>query len=1011
MSKENVTRRISIYVNGKEVENSLKGVDGEIKHVRNSLRKLVEGTDDYDEKKQELIKTLRELEERQGEYREELGLTSKAMKETSLSAGGLRGNLTGIWDSLVSGDLQGAKEGISGLKDGMLGLGKATLSFLASPFGIILTGLAGLATGAKALFDYNKGLTELNYKLESLGVSAKELSKVRSEILATAKTFDKDFNDLAEKANSLAKSYDISISEANKLIAKGLADGGAYNNEFLDSIGEYDEFFAKAGYSAQEFINIVNSGYDLGIYQDKLPDALKEADLALRENTASTRDALVNAFGASFSDDILNRVKTGEITTKTALEEIALKAQESNLSQQQYAQLTADVFKGAGEDAGGAARLFEALGTAAKKNLGEAGKSYDALREANERLNKAQAELFEIKSFGDIWTGIKTASLNALSAILEYVADLKEDTQPLIDLLGIVFVGTWQTIKTTVVSSFDIITGVVKSFFAYFSGVVQFWKKILQGDFKGAFIALADGIGNAFKHIGNIFINLYNNAIKLVQGIIDAASPLLETLGIDVDKLQKKLEGLKGQKFEIKGSIKTETENTTTNTTSNQTFGSGGGGATKDALAADKKAKEQAEKDEYNRYKALVDAKAKLAKAQLDQYLVDLKSNIDKEKQLTPEILAAEEDRLDTIRNKKNEFEQQEFERKRADLIAKAELEKTSQEQLNTELETLNIEYNLKVQENDLAFQQQTDELKKQYEEQQKILKAEQLAIENELALAEAETKAEEDKLKREQDYKTRLAELKNYRDEGLITETEYDRFIKALTKQRLEDERLAELNAAQGRLNELGKLADATTAIFGQNKATASATALINGGLAVTEILKTPSVFPEPYASISRGIQITAALATTTRSLAQINSAKAPQRAKFFYGGFTGSNAALGNDEYGPITGYVHKNEYVIPEVMTRDPRFADTIGWLEQNRQQKLRGYVDGGETTPGTIPQNTTATNETAQMNNLLVALLNRLDNPIAPKLVVGYQDVKALDDMNNEIKQSNQNGIVG
>ena len=74
------------------------------------------------------------------------------------------------------------------------------------------------------------------------------------------------------------------MSEANDIIAQGLANGGAQNEEFLDSLGEYDELFSKAGYSAQEFVNIINTGYESGIYADKLPDALKEADLALKTN-------------------------------------------------------------------------------------------------------------------------------------------------------------------------------------------------------------------------------------------------------------------------------------------------------------------------------------------------------------------------------------------------------------------------------------------------------------------------------------------------------------------------------------------------------------------------------------------------------------------------------------------------------------------------------------------------------------------------------------------------------
>lgn len=1008
MAKDNVTRRISIYVNGKEVENSLKGVEGAMSHVRNKMRLLNKDSETYEKDSKELTDTMTQLRERQSEYRKELGLTSKTMKETSISAGGLLGNLTGIWDSLVSGDLQGAKEGISGLKDGMLGLGKATLAFIASPIGIVVAGLAGLAAGAKALFDYNKGLTELNYKLESLGVSAENISKVRSEILATAETFDKDFNELAEKANSLAKSYDISISKANELIAKGLADGGAYNDEFLDSIGEYDEFFSKAGYSAEQFINIINSGYDLGIYQDKLPDALKEADLALKEQTASTKEALENAFGASFSDDVLNRVKSGEITTKQALEEIAKKSNEVSLSQQQQAQLTADVFKGAGEDAGGALKIFEAIGTATQKTLGETGKSYDELRLANERLNKAQAELFEIKGFGDIWTGIKTASLNALSAILEYVADVKEDIQPLIDLVGFVLVGSWQTLKTVVVSVFDVISGVIKSFASFFGGLIQSFKKLIAGDFSGAFITLMNAVNNAFKHIGNVFINLYNNAIDLVTKLIDNVAPVLDTLGIDVDKLKEKIDGFKATKFEITGGVKTENEtsNAVTNTVTTNPVVTGGGNSNKD----DQKAKEKAEKDEYNRYKALVDAKAKLAKAQLDQYLADLKSNIDEESKLTPEILAAEEDRLDTIRNKKNEFELQEFERKKADLLAKAELEKTSQEILNAELETLNIEYNMKVQENDLAFQQQTDEQKKQYEEEQKILKAEQLAIENELALEQAQNTDEENRIKAEQQFEADVKRFDDLLAQKKISQEQYDAFVKAAKDKQDELDRVRELQKLQQGLGAMNQLAGALGEMFGQSKELAIAQALINGALAVTNIFATT---PKSDFGITTYALIAASAISTIASVGKIARAKPPKTPKFFYGGFTGSNAALGNDEYGPVTGYVHKNEYVIPEVMTKDPQFADTIGWLEQNRQRKLRGFVDGGGASPGVVPTSTTqqVNNDSVILASAIDRLNANLERGIIAKAILGYEEVQAIDDMNKEINQSTENGTVG
>ena len=1017
MSKDNVTRRISIFVNGKEVENSLKGVEGAMAQVRNRMRLLNSDSESYDKDSKELAKTMNDLRQRQSEYRDELGLTNKAMKESNEISGGLRGTLTGIWDSLASGDLQGAKEGIGAITSGIGGLVKASLTFIATPIGAALAGLVALGAGAKALFDFNKGLNEMNSELRALGVNASEISKVRDEISATAETFDKDFKEIAEKANSLSKTYGISMSEANQIIAEGLASGGAQNQEFLDSLGEYDEFFAKAGYSAKEFADVINTGYDLGIYSDKLPDALKEADLSLKENTKSTRDALVNAFGASFSDEVLNKVKTGELTTKQALEAISQKAQESNLSQQQYAQLTADVFKGAGEDAGGAQKIFEALGQSAKRELDATAQASLRLVEANEKLNKAQAELFEIENFGDIWTSIKAVSTEALASMLQYFADVKKDIQPLIDLVQFAFTYAWENAKLAFVSVFDIISGVVKSFTAYFSGIIQFWKKLITGDFKGAFFAVAEGISNAFKNIGNIFINLYNNVIKFLTNLVDAAAPVLETLGVDVDKLKQKLEGLKGKKFEIKGEVTTTA--TQNNKTNNQITGSGGGGATADALKADQKAREdaaakkkaaeeKAAKEEYDRAKALADAKANLAKVQLDQYVTGLRSQLEKGKELTPESIAIETDRLQKIKDAQIKFNNEELARKIADLEAKAVLEGTSQEVINAQKEALNLEYQMKNQELELGFQQSTDALKLQYEQEQKILKAEQLALDNELALLDAETKAEADKIKQEQDYQAELQRYAKLYADKKITDEEYTRFKDAAKKKQDEIDRVRELQQLQGTLGGLNQVAGAIGEMFGQSKELAIVQAGINGAMAVTSIL---AQYPKFDGGFAMWAAIAAAGITTIAQVSKIAGAKPPKAPKFFYGGNTGSTAALGYDEYGPVTGYVHKNEYVIPESMTQDPRFANTIGWLEANRQSKLRGYVDGGATSPGAVPSSATASNETAMLVSAVNTLNSILSAGIVAKTVIGYQEVRDLNDMSDEISNSTKNGTIG
>lgn len=1017
MSKDNVTRRISIFVNGKEVENSLKGVEGAMAQVRNRMRLLNSDSETYEKDSKELAQTMNQLRERQAAYREELGLTNRTMQEANEISGGLRGTLTGIWDSLVSGDLQGAKEGISAITSGIGGMIKASLTFIATPIGAAIAGLAALGAGAKALFDYNVELNKMNKELKALGVNSSEISAVRSELQATAETFDKDFKEIAEKANSLAKTYGISMSEANQIIAEGLASGGAQNAEFLDSLGEYDEFFAKAGFSAKEFADVINTGYDLGIYSDKLPDALKEADLALKENTKSTRDALVNAFGASFSDDILNKVKTGELTTKQALEAIAQKAQESNLSQQQYAQLTADVFKGAGEDAGGAQKIFEALGQSAKRELDATAKASLQLVEANERLNKAQSELFEIDGFGDAWTKIKAVAVDAFASMLEYIAEVKQDIQPLIDFVGVVFANAWESTKATFLIFFELIKTNFKLLGNVVSTFVEFFKKIFSGDFSGALNALKNGFLNVVNTIGNAFGKLKNIVLDAVLGIISNIAPVLEALGLDVDKLKKSIEGFKSKEVKIKAEVETVTNNKTNNTTS----GSGGGGATADAIKAEQKARddaaakqkaeeEKARKEQYDKAKALADAKANLAKAQLDKYIFDLRSTLDKEKALTPESIAVETERLAKIKEAQIKFNNDELARKVADLEAKAVLEKTSVEVLNAQKEQLNLEYQMRNQELELGFQQSTDALKKQYEQEQAVLKAEQLALDNELALAEAETKAEADKIKQEQDYQAELQRYAKLYADKKITDEEYTRFKEAAKQKQDEMDRVRELQQLQGTLGGLNQLANAVGEMFGQSKELAIIQAGINGAMAVTSIL---AQYPKFDGGFAMWAAIAAAGITTIAQVGKIASAKPPKKPKFFYGGSTGTNPALGYDEFGPVTGYVHKNEYVIPEVMTQDPRFANTITWLEANRQSKMRGYVDGGATSPGVVGANPveTSSNETAMLVNAVNNLNAILSSGIMAKVNFGYKDVEEMEDMKNEITSASQNGTIG
>ncbi|PIF32982.1 hypothetical protein CLU81_3552 [Flavobacterium sp. 9] len=1015
MARKEIPRELSIYINDKQVVNSLTGITSAIGKTRNEIGALNKNSATYNEDLDRLGKELQELTERQTEFKDEIKATSGAMDESE-------GSMKKFRDGLLSGDFKSAKEGLLGIRMELTNLIKTSLAFIATPLGQAIVALSAIVIGTKYIFEFNKELEKSNDVLRAFGVSAEAMSGVRSEIQATAETFDKEFGEIAERANSLAKSYGISMSEANKIIATGLANGGAQNEEFLDSIGEYDEFFVKAGYSAQEFIDILNKGYDLGIYSDKLPDALKEADLALKEQTKATRDALENAFGTSFSDDILARVAAGATTTKEALEEIAVQSQKTQLSQQQQAQLTADVFKGAGEDAGGALKILEAVSKTAQAEMSAGTKAQLELLAANEKLNKAQAELFEIKGFGGMWDVIKAQATDALADIIFYLSDLKKDIQPLIDLVGIILVNGFIQLKLVVVAAFNIIGVAIKLVFNYLKFVFDFVKAVISGDLKGAFKLFGDYFLNLGKTISDFFGKIKNNVIDAIKSIVSNFGPLLEAMGIDVEKLQKRLDSFKSKDIVLKTTEEAKKPSKTAEELAEEQRLLAEAIAKQKAIRDEQRRKEaearqkvldkiraeqeKAAKEELDRALALAKAKSDLAKAELNFFIATNRSKIDSTKKLTPEIIAEETSRLDKIKDRQLDA----LAEKRLSDVEKAQADAKSAEELALLKLAIDYEYEAQRQTLELGFQTSTTELKKQYEEEQKVLKAEQLQADNELALAEADGKYEADKIKQQQDYQKQLADYKKLLADKIITEDEYNRFSAAAKKQQDELDKQREIQKVTTSLNALGQLAGAMGELFGQSKALALTQAGINGALAITSILSAPSMGNPILDAAVKAVQIAATVATVAAQVKQITKAKAPKTPKFFYGGFTGSTPHYGYDEYGPMTGMVHDEEYVVPKAMVQSPRYANTIAWLEQERTGKrVNKFINGGETSPGAIPQSVINENST-EMTGLLKAVLFRLENPIAPNLYFGYDDAKRVNDLNSEREASDQNGIV-
>ncbi len=378
-----------------------------------------------------LKRELREIDMATGDTSSNVGNYAESLASLVPGFDKVNGALSGIGISLddISANNQGIKATFAEIGGGLTSITQKALAFIASPIGLAITAFVGISVATKAFFDFNSEIAKTNLEVEQLAnTSGAATDQLREQATAISKAYGKDFKDAVKEIAAIQNDFGVSAEEAFDIYNKGLAEGGAKSQEFGDSIREYGVLFADAGFSASEFVDLLNRGIDLGIYTDKLPDAIKEAGISLNEQTKATRDALVNAFGATFTDDILSKVKSGELSIKEALNAISSEAEKAQLNQQQYAQLTADVFRGAGEDAGGAALIFEVLNGEIKgstKELGALAEQQQKSAELFKEIEEAKTEAFKsdtaialTNSVKNLWLELKLGLLKEIGSII-----------------------------------------------------------------------------------------------------------------------------------------------------------------------------------------------------------------------------------------------------------------------------------------------------------------------------------------------------------------------------------------------------------------------------------------------------------------------------------------------------------------------------------------------------------------------------------------------------------------
>ncbi len=333
----------------------------------------------------------------------------------------------------IIGGLRTIQTGIGGITVNLKAL---WVSMLSNPITALLVGFtalaSGIALGVKEIFDYNKSIKENIALVENLtGTTGQLADDIRLRASAMSETFGDEFNEIVKTANVLSKQLGISFDEAFNKIEEGYIRGANANGDFLERLREYAPLLEKYGFDINEIIALQVQAQQQGIFNDKFEDSLKEAGLSLEEFTKTQSDVLTSAFGKEFSDKISQGINSGALSVKDALLLMSNEAQKRGLSVQQWGILTADVFKEAGEDAGGAKvvldNVYDAL-VKSKEPLTELQQLTGDLSQANYELAKAKDEALKsdtilkfTKEMEILWVKSQIVWYGIVDAIIEAV--------------------------------------------------------------------------------------------------------------------------------------------------------------------------------------------------------------------------------------------------------------------------------------------------------------------------------------------------------------------------------------------------------------------------------------------------------------------------------------------------------------------------------------------------------------------------------------------------------------
>lgn len=552
--EQNTINKLTAKLN-QSAEGSYKRLSAQYSLNKIYLNNMSQAERDLAEESEGLVTKTRELYEEMKRLQEETGkhqLNVGNYPEVSGAIAGVSDKMTELiglnnqfGQSILALGRGGAesKAVFSAIGDGVKALGTSLMGLLTNPVFIAIAGIAGAGVAFKWWYDYNAGLVEATRLTQQFtSKSGDDLKAYRNQVQAIADTFDKDFKEVLIASNAVSKQFGVSADQALNLIQDGFVAGADANGEFLDTLKEYPAYFKEAGISADQFVAIVAQTNKSGIFSDKGVDAIKEANLRLREMTTATAEAL-DAIGIS-SVKVQEDLQSGAKTTFQVMQEVSQKLNELPESSAAVGTAIADIFGGPGEDAG--LQYLQTLKDISlnldevKNQAGILGQLQEEQLQSQIELQNALSGLFDLTggNFETLQTRVKIFINGALTGLIKGVINL---ANYLIDFYNnsLLLRAAWQGIAVTFKNTFD----TIGNLFGYFMDVLRAVGSTIKGVFTldwDEFKAGLSGFVNALPNLVKASVNdVRENISEGIENINNRLTPITIPVTVDNAEVEK----------------------------------------------------------------------------------------------------------------------------------------------------------------------------------------------------------------------------------------------------------------------------------------------------------------------------------------------------------------------------------------------------------------------------------------------------------------------------------------